>query len=140
MTDASQPRQRGLPFSAGQVMLLLFFGAALWFIAAMLLRYVAPMGAYNDPTRLIMYALIIPGTVPFIWVCNKMARVPGEHFALGCAVILASAMLIDGIVLAWFSWIYSTKVEHVAGSGAVILWGAGVAQSLGLFLNQKSAN
>ena len=118
---------------------LVFWGAALWFIAAVLLRVLGPMGVYEGFARVLLYALIIPGTVPFILLIVKLTRVARHQIALACAVMTASAALLDGIALAWFPALYGNEVEHVAAAGATILWGAGAALALGFFLNRAAA-
>ena len=137
MTDSQNDAPAaGGPLRGRTMAYLALWGAALWFIAAVLLRMLGPMGVYEGFARVLLYALIIPGTLPFILLIVKLTRVARDQIALACAVMTASAALLDGIALAWFPALYGDDVAHVAGAGATILWGAGVALALGFFLNK----
>ncbi len=139
MTDTTneQPMTRaGLPFGPGQTLMLIFLGALLWFIAALLLQVLGPMGIYDGSARIILYGLIIPGTVPFILIAVRVAGVGRDHFALAVALMTAAATLLDGVALAWFPALYGGDVTLVAHAGATILWGAGVGLVLGFLFNR----
>ena len=58
--------QRRLGLSTRQTGTLAVIGAVLWFIAAILLRNIGPLGAFEGGNRVLLYALTIPGTIPFI--------------------------------------------------------------------------
>jgi hypothetical protein len=129
MPDRSVPMVAGL--SARQVMILVGLGAVLWFAAALLLGLLAPHGIYEGWGRVILYAAIVPGTWPFVLLLARAAGLRGPDVFTGVAVALAAATLLDGIALAWAPTLYGETVEHVAGAGAAILWGAGVFLVLG---------
>ena len=57
----------------------------------------------------------------------------------GVAVVTATALLIDGIVVAWFPAVYGGALPQVTNCAAAILWGAGVGLVLAFMLN-KGAN
>lgn len=136
MTSHSLSGNRFIPFTRLQVTILLIIGAVLWFIAAQILHWLGPLRAYEGSARIIMYVLIVPGTVPFLLISFKIAGVEKSKRLLACAVMLGSATLIDGVVLAWAPWIYGDTPELVAGAGGTVLWGVGVALMLGFFLNR----
>jgi hypothetical protein len=135
--DSMKPASR-LPFNPSQTLILAGFGALLWFGAAVLLRTLGPMGVFEGSSRALLYALIIPGTWPFILVAEKLARLGRDQIALGVAVVTAAAALLDGIALAWFPSLYGADPSLVAASGAAILWGAGVGPVLGFFRNRTT--
>ena len=124
--------------TAKQLAILAVTGAALWFLAAMILRIVGPLGAYEGWGRVILYVLVIPGTVPFIPISRKLAGLRVDQTAIGIAAVTTSALLLDGIALAVIPTLYGSDVVYHAGAGAAILWGAGVGQVLG-FLMTKAA-
>ena len=122
-----------------QTLVLVIIGAALWFLAAIILRAITPMGALDGPARFITYALVIPGTAPFVFVTKMLARLRSDQIFTGVAVVTATALLIDGIVVAWFPAVYGGALPQVTNCAAAILWGAGVGLVLAFMLN-KGAN
>ncbi len=124
-----------LPLERRQIGLSLLVGAVLWFVAAMMLQILGPMGIYEGSSRAILYVLIIPGTVPFLLIGFRFARLETHQYFIGTALMDLAAMLLDGIALAWFPALYGGTPTLVAGAGAAILWGAGVALGLAFFMN-----
>jgi len=60
-----------------------------------------------------------------------MLHKKAQHVALGSAIATATAIMLDGIALAWFPAIYGPGAAQTAASGAVILWGGFIAIALG---------
>ncbi len=129
------PNRLGL--TIGQTLFLLIIGATLWFLAAVILRIVAPMGALEGTMRAITYALIIPGTLPFVVLTRMLVKLRHDQIAIGIAVVTATALLMDGIVVAWFSVVYGDNLPQVTNCAAAILWGAGVGLVLSFILNKE---
>ncbi|RMB08437.1 hypothetical protein [Eilatimonas milleporae] len=121
-----------------QTVLSVMAGAVLWFLAALLLKVIGPMGAYEGINMVILYVLVIPVTVPFIPLVRTVAGLAHDQTALGIAMATAAAALLDGLALAWAPGLYGTETAYVAGAGATILWGAGVAIVLGFVMNRAS--
>jgi hypothetical protein len=121
-----------------QVVTLVLFGAVLWFLAAMLVRVIAPMGALNGVWRIVTYALVVPGTVPVIIIARRLAWLHIYETALGISIITATALLLDGVAFAWFPTLYGTDPAVNLAEAAVILWGAGVGLVLGLVMNRAA--
>ncbi|TSB01743.1 hypothetical protein [Sphingorhabdus contaminans] len=130
----SQTNRIGL--TQRQTLLLVATGAALWFVAAVLLRIIAPMGALEGTMRGVSYALVIPGTLPFVFLTRWIARLRDDQMGIGIALATMTALLIDGIVVAWFPAVYGGHLPQVTNCAAIILWGAGVAILLGFFMNK----
>ena len=120
--------------SRSQYAMLAAYGALLWFLAAILVRVLAPMGALEGSARILTYALVIPGTIPAILIGLKITNVTRSNSVLAVAMMTAAAGLLDGIALAWFPALYGDNVVHVLAGAAVILWGAGVALALSFAL------
>jgi hypothetical protein len=135
MTNSSQTLSTPQPLTTKQVIILAFYGAALWFVAAMLVRTLGPMGALDDFGRVITYALVIPGTVPAIWIGRVLAKLERDQTAIALIVITATALLLDGIAHAWFPSLYGSDPVLIIKGAAVIFWGAGVGLVLGLIMN-----
>ena len=123
------------PLATKQLIILVLYGVMLWFLAAILVRTVGLMGALDGSARIITYALVIPGTVPAIWIGRALAGLTRDQTATALMVITATALLLDGIAHAWFPSLYgSDPVLRVRGA-AIIFWGAGVGLVLGLIMN-----
>jgi hypothetical protein len=128
---------RSISLSTHQIFRATIMGVILWFFAALLLRYFGPMGAFEGIARIVTYALIIPGTLPFVFLVKKIAGLASDQIAIGYSVATAAAMLCDGIALAWLPGLYGGSSELVAGSGAAILWGAGIGIVLACVVNKQ---
>ena len=128
------------PLTRSQICVLLAFGTLLWFGAAMLVRLLVPMGALDGAARLVIYALVVPGTIPAVLVARRLARLDRQQTALGITFVTAPALLLDGIAFAWFPSLYGPDPAlHLAGA-AVILWGAGVGLVLGLMMSKAGGS
>ena len=136
MVDQVSSFGRRLPLNTRQVFVCACLGAVLWLAAALLLQWLGPMGVYEGAARIWLYLLIIPGTLPFIGLIAKLARLARHQIGVGVALATMTAILLDGVALAWFPALYGGEVELAAGAGAVILWGGGVAMALGWALNR----
>ena len=132
MTHPSQTR----PLSTKQMIILALYGALLWFLAAILVRTIGPMGALDGYARIITYALVIPGTVPAILLGRALAKLSRDQTAISLIIITATALLLDGIAHAWFPSLYGSDPALIVKGAAVIFWGAGVGLVLGLIMNQ----
>ena len=131
MTYPSQTQ----PLTTKQMIILVFYGALLWFLAAILVRTIGPMGALDGYAHIITYALVIPGTVPAILLGRALAKLSRNQTAISLIVITATALLLDGIAHAWFPSLYGSDPALIVKGAAVIFWGAGVGLVLGLIMN-----
>ena len=116
--------------TARQASMLFAIGIALWFVAAMLLRQIAPLGVFDGPARGVLYALTVPGTWPFVLLTQRLVRLDAGQIVPGVALVTAAALLADSIVFAWFPWIYGAADYH-RDCAAAVFWGA----SIGLLLS-----
>lgn len=131
MTHSSQTQS----LTTKQMIILALYGVMLWLLAAILVRTVGPMGALDGSARIITYALVIPGTIPAIWIGRAMAGLARDQTATALIVITATALLLDGIAHAWFPNLYGSDPALIVKGAAVIFWGAGVGLVLGLIMN-----
>ena len=126
-----------LGLSTSQMLMLTTIGAVLWFLAAMLLRTIGPMGVFEGGRRLMLYAITVPATLPFIWMTQKLARLPANRIGIGYSFATAIALLLDGVAVAWFPLLYGTDMAQVSNSAAAILWGAGIGVMLAIIMNRE---
>lgn len=123
--------------SARQTGLALISGVVLWFVAALLIKALIPLGALDDGARALTYALVIPGTAPFVWLIARIAKLSSPQVGPAMALLTGAAVLCDGIALGWFPGLYAADEIGARLAGAVILWGGGVAIMLGFVLAGK---
>ena len=128
-----------LPFSSGQMATLIASGIIFWFIGALICRWVGELGGFEGANRALVYAALIPGTLPVILLVRRIARLAPDQVALGSAIVTAAAIMCDSIALVVIPDLYGAGVEQTAASGAVILWGGAVAIAIGCWLNRVPA-
>jgi hypothetical protein len=124
--------------SVGQFMIVAALGIVLWFIAAILLRLVGPLGAFDGINRALLYLAIVPGTVPFVFLIRWAAGLKKTQTALGCALVTGAALISDGLAFAYWPTLYGSTQEHIMAASAAVLWGGGVAILLGFLFNRSS--
>jgi hypothetical protein len=113
-------------------------GAVLWLAAALLLRWLGPMGVYEGWARVLMFLAIVPATLPFIPLFAKVAGLSRDQIFAGFGFGTATAICLDGLALSWTPWLYGGET-YVAGAGATILWGGGVGLFLAWILGRRGA-
>jgi hypothetical protein len=137
MTSASRAPAHHGALAPHQFFILAIFGTILWFIAAMLVRILGPLGALSGVWRMVTYTLVVPGTIPAVLLARPIARLRRDQTATGITVVTAAALLLDGVAFAWFPMLYASDPASQLAGAAVILWGAGVGLVLGLAMNQQ---
>ena len=85
----------------GQTVALVVLGAALWFLAALILRVIVPMGALEGTMRALTYALVIPCTLPFVLLMRFLLGLRPDQLFTGVGIATMTALIIDGIVIAY---------------------------------------
>lgn len=130
--SASASRGPGLNFR--QSVIAIAMGAALWFLGALIIGWIAPLGAFDGFGRVLTYTLLIPGTLPFVLLIKFLAGLRGDQVFAGAAVATGAAIALDGLAIAFLPGVYGGA--PLADAGAVILWGGAVAIALGALLNR----
>jgi hypothetical protein len=126
------------PFTPKQLLILIVLGVVFWFLAAMLVGTIGPMGALSGRARWITYVLVIPGTIPAILISRRLASLTRSQTSTGLLVVTAAALLLDGIAHAWFPSLYGSDPQLLLAGAAVIFWGAGVGLILAFIMSRES--
>jgi len=134
----SQTIPHPTPLTTHQSVRLFAIGVALWFLAAVILRTVGPMGALDGIWRAVTYALIIPGTVPFIFLTKWLARLRADQLVTGIALVTAAALICDGVAFGWFPALYGAADSLIISSAGAVFWGAGVGIFLAFLFNKDT--
>lgn len=124
------------PLTTAQIAILAIYGVVLWFLAAMLVRIIGPMGALDGGWGALTYALVIPGTVPAILAARPLAKLRRDQTLTGIAVVTTTALLLDGVGHAWFPALYGSDPALIVKGAAAIFWGAGVGLVLAFIMNK----
>lgn len=130
----SESVSRGPGLNPRQSLIAIAMGAALWFLGALIIGWIAPLGAFEGWGRALTYALLIPGTLPFVLLIKLLAGLRGDQVFAGAAVATGAAIALDGLAIPYFPGVYGGA--PLADAGAVILWGGAVAIALGALLNR----
>ena len=129
-------RATNISLSPKQIMIVAIIGAILWFCAALLMRAVVKMDFYDGMGVAIVYALTIPGTIPFVILLRKLAGLREDQIAIGYTVATAVALMLDGSAFAFFPSLYADNPADGLQAAAAIFWGAGVGLVLAVVMNR----
>lgn len=105
----------------------IILGVIFWLMAALTVRFIGPIVFSPDSFVLLgAYVAAIPITYGFVFIALRVLRVALADILLPAVIMTATATLLDGIALAWFSQLYADTANTAHAGAAWILWGAGV--------------
>lgn len=137
MTAAFPATERTAGSTPGKVVILVAWGAVLWFLAAMIVRALAPTGALDGGVATLMaFAATVPATIPFVLIGRRLAGLAKSKIVEGVAIVTATATFLDAVAMIWFQPLYSRDPAQALHGAAFILWGVGVGLSLALAMNR----
>ncbi|MCH4893652.1 MULTISPECIES: hypothetical protein [unclassified Sphingomonas] len=123
---------RGLALTPVATCVLLFQGVVEWYLAALFIKHLGPMGVFEGVWLPLLYGLAVPFILPAVLLARWSVGYPKAATVVPVAIVSATATLCDGIAIAWFqSAIYGPDPAIVALGGGWLLWGIGV----GLFIS-----
>ncbi|GAB4151803.1 MAG: hypothetical protein Fur0046_31250 [Cyanobacteria bacterium J069] len=107
-------------------------GVVFWLTGVLFVRMGGEALFVNDsPWLLFLFALAIPISWIFVKVSAILGKVSGAELLSALAIETATATLIDGNVLTWFSSIYSHDQDKLLLIAAWLLWGVGMGLAIG---------
>jgi|SRR5882724_8490214 len=117
-----------------QVLVLIALSVAFWALATLYIRFLP--GAFTSPVQ---GAIGFITTLPIAWLSvvltRSAARLSASQLLPGVAIVGALAMMIDGVMLRWFSAVYSADQIVVRLGAAWLLWGYGVSLCITIFMS-----
>jgi hypothetical protein len=131
-SDLSDLGDTGQTLKPAQIAILAAFSTVVWFLAAMFIRFVGPMGVFHGYKVIALYALTIPATVPLNARSRKLVRAPKGQMVTIIAVTSAVATMLDGVAMSQFPALYGADPAITGAGAAWLLWAIGVAGALSL--------
>jgi len=131
--QAIPPSTAPVPITRAQSAIMAVYGAILWFLAAVIIRTIEPLGGQVVPGILLVYALMVPGFYPFILLARRIAGLRHDQTLIGVAIATGTAALIDAHALIFIPELYGPKPT---AAGATILWGIGVVLLMAAIMNR----
>lgn len=125
-----------LPFTTRQLAIIVGTGVVVWFVGALVCRWIGDAGWYAGAARWVTYAALIPGTLPVLLLLRAIAGLRSDQMAMASAVATAAAITLDSVAIIVVPELYAANSENLASAGASILWGGAVAIFLGCWLNR----
>ena len=100
-------------------------GIVLWYAAALLLRGLSDAHLLGGASGALVFALIVPGTLPFVLLLQRLGRLSAEQMVPGYALATTAALLCDGVAMTWHPTLYGADdLAARLAAGAVIFGGA----------------
>jgi hypothetical protein len=131
-SDLSDLDDPGVTLKPAQIVILTVFSTVVWFLAAMFIRFVGPMGVFHGYKVIALYALTIPATAPLNARSRKLVRAPKSQMVTVIAVTSAVATMLDGVAMSQFPALYGADPAITGAGAAWLLWAIGVAGVLSL--------
>jgi hypothetical protein len=113
--------------------ILMVLGFVLWLLATLYIHFVPR--AFTSPLHAaIGFITALPIGWLSIRLVQRCARLDRSQLVAGSALVGAVAMMIDGLALRFFPWVYSGEPEIFRPASAWLLWGYGVSLAIALWL------
>jgi len=138
-SDLSDLGDTGQTLKPAQIAILAAFSTVVWFLAAMFIRFVGPIGVFHGYKLIALYALTIPATVPLNARSRKLVRAPKSQMVTIIAVTSAVATILDGVAMSQFPALYGSDPAITGAGAAWLLWAIGVAGALSLITAARAS-
>jgi hypothetical protein len=116
--------------TARQSTILIAAGIILWFAAALLLQALNTANLLGGTGSMIVYALVIPGTLPFVLLLARIAGLSAPQIVPGYALATLAALFCDGTAVAFWPALYGANDLQVRLAAGAVIWGAAVGLAL----------
>ncbi|WP_102127142.1 DUF5367 family protein [Deinococcus planocerae] len=117
------------PRPALRLPVLVALGAALWFLAAMMIRFLGPSVFVQGSAALpLVFVLSLPVAWAFLWVGLTLSGARGAAVLPAVVVMSFTAMLLDGLALTFFPALYGLPPASLLLAAAWLLWGVALTQ------------
>ena len=108
-----------------QTTVMIIAGVVLWYAAAALLRALSDAQLLGGTSGAIVFAVVVPGTLPFVLLLRTLGRLSSEQMVPGYTLATTAALLCDGIAVTWHPSLYGAdETAARLSAGGVIFGGA----------------
>jgi len=97
------PTAAGARLNSVKVTVLAAYGIALWYIAALMVRYGTAAGLYGRDANLFAYIATALAFGPLIWAARRTAR---GLLLPAITIVSLAALLCDGLAITWWPTLY----------------------------------
>lgn len=73
-----------------------------------------------------------------IKTCLAVTGVPEDEALSPVAILCTTSLLLHGIVVSQYSWVYGESIEQVLLGAAWLLWGLGALMALAIYLELRA--
>jgi hypothetical protein len=112
------------------------YGLALWLGACLLVRMMGPTGALSGWGLVISFVLLVPGTLPAVFLTKKVLGPFKDQLLVGVSIISAIALLLAGVGFSFFPGLYGVDPTQLLAASGFIMWGGGVGLVLGVMMGK----
>ena len=122
-TDAYNPGALST-FSTRQIVVVCIMGLAFWWVGALSVRFLSPLGFFGPTSSVLAFAAAYPVGWFGVWVIARLARLHPAQVVPGIALGTIVATSCDGVALTWVPWLYGSEPSAIVLGAGWILWGA----------------
>ncbi len=116
-------------------------GVFFWFADALFIRFTGVELFHFGSNWLIGLFLATPfaGWV-LIKTCLAVTGIPEQEALSPITILCSTGLLLNGIAISQYRWLYGDTLEHVLLGAAWLLWGVGVLLILAIYFATRSGN
>lgn len=126
-----------MPLSLSQAVRSAAYGLALWFGAAMFIRFQHESSLFQPSGAWINFLAAIPFTWLALLPLRRLAQLGPNQLVPAVSAGTAAAAFADSIALTWFPALYGLTPSSPLQPAAWILWGAGVGLLLSFLMERR---
>jgi hypothetical protein len=141
MSQAILQSSPGIPaggeLTAARSVKLALFSSAVWFGAALFIRFAGPHGIFEGWKAVATYLITIPATIPLSARALKIAGLKMPLMPAVIAVTTAVASIEDGVAMRLVPGLYGGDPAIIQAGAIWLLWAIGIAAALSVIVSAK---
>ncbi|WP_225205805.1 hypothetical protein [Novosphingobium huizhouense] len=116
--------------SGRQTAAMIVAGIVLWYAAALLLRALSDAHLLGGTTGALVFAAVVPGTLPFVLLLQKLGGLSAEQMVPGYTLATTAALLCDGVAMTWHPGLYGADDTAARLAAGGVIFGGAVGLAL----------
>jgi len=109
------------PLRRGQIATVAALSIAFWLLAAVFIRYAAPVGVFGATASAPLFAATIPAAWLLVETIAHAAKLKPAQLIPGVALGSATALLCDGVAMTWTPRLYGADLAGILPAAAWLL-------------------